>query len=323
MGVVGLFALAVLLIWAGWVWWRMLHRARDDGEYTLIAGVGVGLLAFLVHNAVDMDWSFPANPITAFALAGVLARIAVDQRRDNAAPAAGRRQRIATVAVLLAALVAVQCWGQGNRDFKRGQAYAGARNWGAAAAAFSSAERWNPLNARYLSAEADARVRTTPPDRVRAIAAMRRAIRLDPMNPPHRLGLATIIATAPGAGPDAWAEAERLLREAIVLDPLNRPKLYQTLIAVCGLSKRGAEVESLYVASVDRYLGPARGPGALPLPQDVLDLLVEAADFHARAGDGAAARRVLERTVLADPLAASYPRIRTLVDSLGSSLRPL
>jgi O-antigen ligase len=316
MGVVGLLALAVLLVWAGRAWWRMLRRARDDGEYTLIAGVGLGLLAFLIHNAVDMDWSFPANPATAFALAGVLARVTVDQHRSDATPAAGGRQRAATVAVLLAALVAAQCWGQGNRSFQRGQAYARVENWEAAAAAFSAAERWNPLSARYLIAEGGARVRMRPPDRARAVAAMRRAIRLDPMNAPHRLELARIIATAPGAGPDAFAEAERLLRSALELDPLNRPRIYQTLIAVYGRWDRRAEVESLYVASVDRYLGPARGPGALPLPQEVLDLLVEAADFHAREGDGTAARRVIERTVLADPNAASYPRVRTLADSL-------
>jgi hypothetical protein len=145
---------------------------------------------------------------------------------------------------------------------------------------------------------------------------MRRAIQLDPMNAPHRLSLARVIAKAPGAGSDEFAEAERLLRRAIELDPLNRPQLYQALIGVYGRWGRAAEVESVYVASVSRYLGPARGPGALPLATDVLDLLVEAADFHARAGDGAEARSVLERTVLADPRAAAYPRVHALADSL-------
>jgi len=325
MGLVGLLALALLLAWAGRAWWRTLRRARDDAEYTLVAGVGLGLFAFLVHNAVDMDWSFPANPMTAFALAGVLVRIAVDQHRSDATPHApevgprGGLQRGALLAVLLAALLAVQCWGQANRAFQRGQAYANLGSWAEAAAAFSSAERWNPLNARSLIAEGEARVRMSPPDRARAVAAMRRAIQLDPMNAPHRLALARLIATGPGAGPDAFAESERLLRRALELDPLNRPQLYQALIGVYGRWQRHAQVESVYVASVDRYLGPARGPGALPLAADVLDLLVEAADFHARAGDGVAARRVLERTVLADPRAAAYPRVHALMDSLQAA----
>ena len=224
--------------------------------------------------------------------------------------------RSATVAVLLAAMVAALCWGMGNRSFKRGQAYAHVGDWEAAANAYSSAARWNPLNSGYLVAEGDACVRMLTPDRTRARAAMRRAIELDPMNPPHRLALARLIERTPGAGPDAFAEAERLLRRALVLDPLNRPELYQTLIEVYGRWGRRAEVESLYVATVDRYLGPARGPGVLPLPQDVVELLAEAADFDARAGDGAAARRVIERTLHADPSAASTPRFRALEDSL-------
>jgi tetratricopeptide (TPR) repeat protein len=263
-----------------------------------------------------MDWSFPANPATAFAFAGVLGRIAVDQKRSDTTPPVGRRQRVATVAVLLVALVAAQCWGQGNRAFQRGQQFLKVRDWEAAAAAFSSAERWNPLDAHYLIAEGNARVRMTPPDRARAVIAMRRAIELEPMNPPHRLALARIIATAPGAGPDEFAEAERLLRRALVLDPLNRPQIYEALIAVYERWGRRAAVESLYVTTVDRYLGPARGSGVLALPPDVLDLLAEAADYDARAGDGAAARRVIERTLLADPRAASNPRVRTLADSL-------
>ena len=316
MGIVGLSALIVLLVWAGRAWLRMLRRARDDGEYTLVAGVGLGLLAFLIHNAVDMDWSFPANPVTAFALAGVLGRVGIDQQRSDTTQPVGPRQRVVTVTVLLVVLVAVLCWGLGNREFQRGQQFLKARDWDAAAAAYSSAERWSPLDGHYLIAEGIARVRMTPPDRARAAVAMRRAIALEPMNPPHRLALARVLATAPEAGPNELAEAERLLRRALELDPLNRPQLYQALIAVYGRWGRQAAAESLYVATVDRYLGPARGPGVLPLPPDVVELLAEAADFKARAGDGAAARHVIERTVLADPRAASNPRMRALADSL-------
>jgi len=319
MGVAGVLALAALLGWAARAWWRMSRRASDEREYTLIVGVGMGLFAFLIHNAVDMDWSFPANPITAFALAGVLARVAVDQRRDRTTAALGGRQRIAMVAILMAALFATQCWGRGDREFHRGQAFARARNWEAAAAAYASAARWDPLNATYLGYEGEARVRSSPPDRARAQVAMRRAIELDPMNPPNRLSLAMVIATAPGAGPDQYAEAEQLLRRALELDPLNRPRIYQALIGLYRRWGRDAQVDSVYVAAVDRYLGPARGPGALPLSPEVLDLIAEAADFHAHAGNGAAAREVIERTVRSSPSAASYPRIRTLADSLKTS----
>ena len=319
MGVVGVLALAVLLGWAARAWWRMSRRASDEREYTLIVGVGMGLFAFLIHNAVDMDWSFPANPITAFALAGVLARVAIDQHRDGTPAALGGRQSIAMVAILMAALVATQCWGRGDREFHRGQAFARAGNWEAAAAAYASAARWDPLNATYRVYEGEARVRSSPPDRARAQVAMRRAIQLDPMNPPNRLSLAMVIATAPGAGPDQYAEAEQLLRRALELDPLNRPRIYQALIGLYRRWGRDAQVDSVYVAAVDRYLGPARGPGALPLSPEVLDLIAEAADFHAHAGNGAAARGVIERTVRSSPSAASYPRIRMLADSLKTS----
>src|SRR5262249_39948379 len=148
-----------LLVWAARAWLRMLRRVRDDAEYTVVAAVGLGLIAFLIHNAVDMDWSFPANPATAFALAGVLGRIGLDPRGTGRGPTVSARQRALMVAALLAALIAALRGGFGDRDFQRGREFAAGREWDAAAASFSSAARWCPLDGYYLVAEGYARAR--------------------------------------------------------------------------------------------------------------------------------------------------------------------
>lgn len=292
MGVVGLAALLTLLVSMGLVWRRLLRRARDEEEYSLVAGIGLGLLAFLLHNAVDMDWSFPAIPAMAFAFAGVLTRIGMAQRPEETPARAGIWLRSGVVVLLLAALVAVQCMGQANRSFRQGQTFADAGSWDDAAAACARAHRWSPLQARYLSAEAQARVRMVPQQRVRAEAALREAMRLDPMNSLHLLHLADLLAPAPGAGPIAFREPVALLRRALVLDPFNRPRLYRSLAGLQLRLGRPADAKSVYDAAVGRYLGYAQGGGAAPLSPETLDLLAEVAEFRLSTGDTTGAERV-------------------------------
>ena len=218
MGIVGLFALTLLLVWAGRAWWRMLRRARDDAG--VHAGRGRRPWAVRVpgpqrgrHGLV-----LSRQSITAFALAGVLARVAVDQQQSDSPPleppATHRHGRRAAGGPGRRAVL-----GTGTGRFLRGQSYANVGDFSAAAAAFSSAERWDPLDGA-LPDRRGKRARAHVTARPRApVAAMRRAIQLDPMNAPHRLSLARVIATAPrGRVRNEFAEAERLLRRALELD---------------------------------------------------------------------------------------------------------
>src|SRR5256886_10091426 len=69
-GTAGLVALAVLLSVLATAWISALRASRRTDSYPLVVGIGLGLAAFFVHNGVDMDWMFPANPAMAMLMAG-------------------------------------------------------------------------------------------------------------------------------------------------------------------------------------------------------------------------------------------------------------
>jgi O-antigen ligase len=316
-GIGGLAGLLALLAAMAFAWARMLRRTAEEPQYSLVLGGGLGLLAFLLHNAVDMDWSFPANPAMAFALAGVLGSIAIAQRSPSVPPARGwKRMPVLGVAALLAATVVVFRTGEANRLFVQGQTLASAGRWDEACDVFVQAQAWNPLHARYLGAEAEARMRILPPQRIRAEAALRRAMQLDRANAWQPWQLANVLASVPGVGPREFEEPERLLRGALRLDPLNRPKIYSALAELYVRWARPADAARVYDTAVDRYLGHPTGEARVPLPAEAIDLMAEAGAFRLDAGDRAGAERILRDVLVEGPRAANRPPVRALMDQL-------
>ena len=316
-GVTGVLALLALLGFAGSAWARMLRRASSEDERTLVAGIGLGLLAFLLHNAVDMDWAFPANPAMAFVLAGVLGSIAIAQRGEAPTPAAGGKRLPMLAALgLLVATVVVMRMGEANRLFVQGQALAGAGRWEEACDRFVQAQAWNPLHARYLGAEADARMRLLPPQRARAESALRRAMRLDRANAWQPFQLATVLASSPGAGPREFVEPERLLLGALRLDPLNRPKVYSALAQLYVAWGRQPDAAKVYDTAVARYLVHPPGEARVPLPGEVIDLMAEAAEYRLSAGDVTGATTMMRDVLTDGPRAMARPGVREVVEKL-------
>jgi len=317
-GLLGFAALLALLAASGLAWRRLLRRTADEAEYTLVLGVGLGLLAFLLHNAVDMDWSFPANPAMAFVLAGVLGGVALRRAPGAATTRVWRGLQPLLALGLMLGVVVVARQVEANHFLSMGQRLASAGRWEEAADAFVQAQAWNPLQARYLGAEAEARMRIQPPQWNRAEVALRRAIRLDRANAWHRWQLAIVLTSVPGAGPPEFAQGERLLREALSLDPVNRPKVYATLAQLYLRWNRAPQAALVYDAAVARYLGNPPAAAHVPLLPDHIDLMAEAAEFRLGTGDGPGARQILQALLGDGTRATSRPSVIALTEHLQS-----
>ena len=323
MGVLGAAALAVLLGALAVLAVRALRRPSTGEDYSLMAGAAVGLLAFLVHSTVDMDWSFPANPVMASALAGILAA----GGRDAPQPARPRRDRawvrraagIALVGAFLAGVATVQAGRVANEYYVAGRLLARQGRWSEAAASYAQASRWNPLSARYVSAEAGASMQQRPVDHARAERALRRAMALDRMNAAHPQQLARVIMETASPAPETFAEAEALLRRALTLDPMNRPGLYGQLARLYIHWKRPEEAAAVYAEAADRYLG--RGVRANSLIHvflwpEIVTLVVDGAEFALERGNPTGATQWIARLLADDPDLATHPRVRALRESL-------
>jgi tetratricopeptide (TPR) repeat protein len=217
---------------------------------------------------------------------------------------------------LLLATVVVARRVEADRFFTMGQRLTNAGRWEEAANDFVQAQAWNPLQARYLGAEAETRMRIQPPQWNRAESALRRAIRLDWANAWHRWQLAIVLTSVPGAGPAEFAQGERLLREALKLDPVNRPKVYGTLAELYLRWNRAPDAALVYDAAVARYLGAPPTAAHVPLLPDHIDLMAEAAEFRLGVGDGAGARGILQALLGDGARATSRPSVIALTERL-------
>src|SRR5438552_6805706 len=214
-GVVGLVALAVLLGVLATAWISALRASRRTDSYPLVVGIGLGLAAFFVHNGVDMDWMFPANPAMAMLMAGVLASFAKDgvAGHEPGRPVMHPWQRLAIVGALLVATALTQMAHLADRQFVSAQGLARPRRWAESAERDAPAARWDPFSPRILAAQAAA-LRQLPPPRHGAVeAALRRAMVADPMSASPRIQLASLLIDRPEGRPAALAEAAGLLRE--------------------------------------------------------------------------------------------------------------
>ncbi len=304
LGLLGVVALAAIVISVAMLWRRRLQLTRQTEEYPIVAGLGLGLLAFMLHSAVDMDWRFPANPAMAFALIGVLAasgKAEPQGRLGGQSPSAG--WRFLVVPGLLLAVAVVQGLQLAQRQFTAGQRLAQSGQWAGAADRYAAAARWDPLNPQYWATLAVASTQVTPPRDTVVTASIRRAMAVDRMNAAHPVQLAKVIM---GQGADAAhnREAEALLRQALRLDPYNRPEAYRVLAMLFLREARPEDASRVYTDAMARYRGRNLGQGSLlylRLWPEVVSLFVDAADFSVRRGNIPQAVEILRELLAEDP----------------------
>ena len=323
-GTAGLVALAVLLGVLATAWISALRASRRTDSYPLVVGIGLGLAAFFVHNGVDMDWMFPANPAMAMLMAGVLAWFAKDgvAGHEPGRPVMRPWQRLAIVGALLVATALTQMAHLADRQFVSAQELARAGRWAEAADWYAQAVRWDPFSPRILAAQAAALRQLTPPRHGAAEAALRRAMVVDRMSASPRIQLASLLMDRPARGPAALAEAEGLLKEALRLDPWNRPEAYRMLAGMYLRQGRGEDAERLYRQVVPQYLGKGLGRPTLLylfLWPEVTGLVLDAADLVARRHETALAVSWLQAVLAEDPGATAVTR--RLHELTGEGLR--
>lgn len=258
MGVVGLAALAVLLVAIIRLCLRTLRMTRGSEDYPRVAGITFGLIAFSLHSGLDMNWQFPANPAMAFALVAVLAAydriFSTGEGPVRGHPARGRvgPWRWATVAILLLASGAAYLKWAGQQKFLEGGRYVRLRQWPAAAASLEAASRLDPLNPRAPSGLAVVLERLGA-DEAEITRAIRRSIALDPMTPYYRIQLAEVIYRRSPSDAARRREAIELLRHALMLDPYHQPEAYGLLARIYENSGEIAQAEAVFQEARARY----------------------------------------------------------------------
>lgn len=314
MGLVGSVALAVLLMTFVSVWVRTVRRFRDHEGYPVVCGAGLGVLAFLVHSGIELNWAYPANPAMMCALAGVLVwadRTHAPSGGTGAHPrAAGTR--IAISLLLVVPIVITILFQRAHNEFVAGIRESQDDRPAAALAHYRAAQRLNPLSARYRSRVAVVAAHLGRPDD--AETALRQAIVLDPMNASHRIELAMLLMAS--GKPRRLVEAEALLSRAIELDPVNRPEVFRALAGVYQRQGRPDASARIYRQAIGRYLGLGLS-GTMPhllLWPEVVQLALDGSEFFVRQGNVIEAERLLRVVLAEDPespvLLAALDKIR-------------
>ncbi len=306
MGLVGLVALSVLVLAIAASWLRALRIGRGTAAYPLVVGVGLGLFAFFLHSALDVDWAFPANPALAFAMAGVLAwyerSLQAATGPQGRVPSSG--WRVAVCVAMLGAVAVVQVSRVAQHQFMDGQRLSRAGQWGAAEARFARAAELNPLNPDYQFAHALARAHLPSARFDLATLSLRRAIELDRLNATYPVQLAMLLMAQSGDDPHRNAEAERLLRRGLVLDRFNDPGIYRLLAQLYLRQGRVEDAEGVYKAVRGVYLNHNLAEGSViyqDLWRKVVDLFMDSAELSVRRGNRTQATQVLGELLAEDP----------------------
>jgi len=324
MGIVGVIALTAIVISVTTLWRRILRVTQQTEEYPIVAGIGLGLAAFALHSAVDMDWLFPANPAMAFALIGVLASVDQGDRhveRRGVQVRLTRRRYLAGLGLLLAVLL-VQDLLLAHRHFVMGQRLAQNGQWAQAMDRYARAARLNPLGVENWAALSVAGQQINPPRESVVIASLHRAVAVDRMNAVHPLQLAKVVMSL---GQDAAhnKDAEVLLHQAAGLDPYNRPEVYRLLAHLYLREARPDDASRVYAEAMARYRGRNLGRGSLlylRLWPEVTSLFLDAADAALRRGNISQATEILRNLLEEDPASVSAAvRLATLYVQQGRS----
>jgi O-antigen ligase/tetratricopeptide (TPR) repeat protein len=316
MGVIGLGALLVLGLSIWTMWGRTLRAAQGKEEYPLLVGVGLGVLAFSLHSAFDMDWMFPAIPAMAFGLIGVLAWYDASVGLQSAAmrtPAAtwghltagwrGYWSRAGGLFFLLIALATTGATWMAHRHSTWAREAAQRRDWATAIDHYAAAARWAPFSSRYLDSYAWALIQSADTPQPLVTDLLRRAMRVDRMNGALPLHLALVLTTGRSTTA-AQHEAEQLLRHALELDRFNRPDIYRALARLYRDERRYDDAARVYRKATVLYLGKNLGQGSalyLILWPEVAKLFQDAAALSAERGDVGEATRFLEQLLADDP----------------------
>ncbi len=314
MGAIGGVALVAFLGMLGWAWSRSLVYYKGHDAYPIVCGAGLGVLAFLIHSAVEMNWAYPANPALMSALVGVLAwadrtRLSSDH---HAVRLRVRGLQVAFGLVLIIPAVTAIVVYRAHTEFVLGVRETEQNRPAAALAHYRAAARLNPLSARYRARVAVVAAFLGQNDE--ADASWREAMRLDPMNASHPLDFSLMLTRS--GNPERLEEIEALVRRAISLDPLNRPEAYGALAGVYVRQGRPAMAAATYRQAIGRYLG--RGlSGTMPhllLWPEVVRLALDASEFFVQQGNALEAERVLRAVLAEDPqspaLVAALAKLR-------------
>lgn len=235
---------------------RTLQTARGTPEYPLVAGVILGLAAFFMHSALDMNWQFPINGAMAFALMGVLAWCDSSRAlRTVPSPDATRGYgwRIPATAVLVGIAVIVQVLYAADRSFSDGRTMAFSGRWVDAAPKFRLASRLNPLDPKPPSALADTLKRIAPRQDEEVAALIRRSMALDRMNAYYPLQLARLVSGRMPLDGTSRAQAEDLIEQALTLDPFHYPEGYMMLARLHYEAGDAQAAEAVYQRARAKY----------------------------------------------------------------------
>jgi len=303
MGVPGGIALGLLVITTVGVWIRALRQTPIGESHALVVGAGLGVLAFFLHSAVDMDWSFYANPAMAFALIGVIASF--DRSHvppfPHQRPALSRARLVPVIALAVAALATLTMH-SAHQAYVAGYEHARSGRYGLALQEYVTASIRNPLQARYQAAAGYAASRFADRHQL-AVFYTRRAISLDRMNASYPLQLADLLLPRAGADAGRLAEVEHWLNVALQADPLNRPEAYRLLATTMVRQRRWDDADQVYRRALTLYLKQDLDQEMIHLlmwPQ-VVALAIDAADFAVQMGDRTHAADILQRVLVQDP----------------------
>jgi putative inorganic carbon (HCO3(-)) transporter len=303
MGIPGALALGFLVLTIISVWLRALRQSAFGEPYTLVLGAGLGVLAFFIHSAMDMDWAFYANPAMAFALIGVIAsfdRAPAGQSPHQQAALFG--PRVLALVALATAMLATLTMHWAHIAYQAGYSHARSGRYGAALQHYVTASVRNPLQPRYPAAAGYAASRSGDRDQL-AVFYIRHAISLDRMNASHPIQLADLLLSRAGGDAQRLAEAEHWLMVALEVDPLNRPETYRLLAKTMIRQKRLRDADQVYRRALRLYLGQnLEGEmNRLILWPQVVGLAIDAAELAVQMGDHTYATEILRRVLWEDP----------------------
>ncbi len=235
-----ILALGVFLVRTGTAVRRLPARHPERARLAFLLA---SLVAFFVHSAVDLDWSFPAIALAAAALLGLSAK-GFGLPRIPTRPF--RLWRLAVLFLLVTAAglaltrhyaATLVAWGQGDLDVGN---LAGARQ------SFSRAHRLNPLN--FSAHHGLAWTRFRAGDFEGAIETARQAARIAPLDPSTHALIGDLASAA-----ERWDLAEASFRKAIELAPSAHLRFYAGLLDAAVHGRRVHEAVLAYEQTVSRF----------------------------------------------------------------------
>lgn len=241
LGAVGAVLLVVLLTVLAW---GVVRSVLADRNMRL--PLALGLLGILMHMGLDIDARYPAIVLLAAVLAGMV-------YRQKAGPWESMSwSPIALAGVLMVPLVSLHlsaAWAERGRQSQDADEYE------LAAEQFATAHQWPFYNPDVIGAEGinhysralvDGRSRSA--ESALALDRARLAAAQDPADAQHRQLEARVLMLQGN-----FAEAERVLREALRLDSYNHPEYAYDLAAA--LNRLGQQETAMEVmrAMVDQY----------------------------------------------------------------------